>query len=93
MANPALTPKNNKTREERYELALQHFSALSKIRKYDNKNQRKRIEDAQDYFMIMNEYYKHPERIRNQEKQKLKRQKRDSFWKSYGTLEILDDIR
>ena len=43
--------------------------------------------------MIMNEYYKHPERIRNQEKQKLKRQKRDSFWKSYGTLEILDDIR
>ena len=91
-ARLVLESKNNKTREERYELALQHFSALSKIRKYDNKNQRKRIEDAQDYFMIMNEYYKHPERIRNQEKQKLKRQKRDSFWKSYGTLEILDDI-
>lgn len=45
-----------------------------------------------DYFMIMNEHYKHPERIRNQEKHKLKRQKRDSFWEAYGTMEILDDI-
>lgn len=50
------------------------------------------IDDAQDYFMIMNEHYKHPERIRNQEKHKLKRQKRDSFWEAYGTMEILDDI-
>lgn len=88
-----LESKNKKTREDRYELVLQHFSALSKIRKYAHKNQKKRIVDAQDYFMIMNEHYKHPERIRKQEKQKLKRQKRDSFWKSYGTLEILDDIR
>ena len=87
-----LDSKNAKTREDRYELALQHFSALSKIRKYADKNQKKRIADAQDYFMIMNEHYKHPERIRNQEKQKLKRQKRDSFWEAYGTMEILDDI-
>ena len=86
-----LDSKNAKTREDRYELALQHFSALSKIRKYADKNQKKRIADAQDYFMIMNEHYKHPERIRNQEKQKLKRQKRDSFWEAYGTMEILDD--
>ena len=49
------------------------FSALSKIRKYADKNQKKRIADAQGYFMIMNEQYKHPERIRKQEKQKLKR--------------------
>ena len=50
-----LDSKNAKTREDRYELALQHFSALSKIRKYADKNQKKRIADAQDYFMIMNE--------------------------------------
>ena len=86
-----LESKNAKTREDRYELVLQHFSALSKIRKYADKNQKKRIADAQDYFMIMNEHYKHLERIRNQEKQKLKRQKRDSFWEAYGTMEILDD--
>ena len=47
-----LESKNNKTREDRYELALQHFSALSKIRKYADKNQKKRIADAQDYFMM-----------------------------------------
>ena len=91
-ARLVLESKNNKTREDRYELALQHFSTLSKIRKYADKNQKKRIADAQDYFMIMNEHYKHPERIRKQEKQKLKRQKRDSFLEAYGTMEILDDI-
>lgn len=64
-----LESKNNKTREDRYELALQHFSALSKIRKYADKNQKKR-----------------------QEKQKLKRLKRDPFLEAYGTMEILDDI-
>ena len=91
-ARLVLESKNNKTREDRYELALQHFSTLSKIRKYADKNQKKRIADAQDYFMIMNEHYKHPERIRKQEKPKLKRQKRDSFLEAYGTMEILDDI-
>ena len=91
-ARLVLESKNNKTREDRYELALQHFSTLSKIRKYADKNQKKRIADAQDYFMIMNEHYKHPERIRKQEMQTLKRQKRDSCVEAYGTMEILDDI-
>lgn len=67
--------KNQKTREERYDLSLQHFDALSKIQKYADKAQKKRIADAQDYFMIMNEYYKHPDYIRNKEKQKRKKQK------------------
>lgn len=39
----ALESKNNKTREDRYELALQHFSALSKIWKYADKNQKKEL--------------------------------------------------
>ena len=65
--------KNQKTREERYDLSLQHFDALSKIQKYADKKQKKRIADAQDQFMIMNENYKHPERIRKQEKQDRKR--------------------
>ena len=42
--------------------------------------------------MIMNENYKHPERIRKQEKQDQKKKKRDDFWETYGTMEILDDI-
>lgn len=84
--------KNQKTREERYNLSLQHFDALSKIQKYADKKQKKRIADAQDQFMIMNEHYKHPERIRKQEKQERKKQKRNAFWENYGTMEILDDI-
>lgn len=56
--------KNQKTREERYDLSLQHFDALLKVQKYADKTQKKRIADAQDHFMIMNEYYKH----RKQEK-------------------------
>ena len=64
--------KNQKTREERYDLSLQHFDALSKIQKYADKAQKKRIADAQDYFMNMNEYYKHPDCIRNKEKQERK---------------------
>lgn len=90
--NLVLTSKNKKTQAERYELALQYYGTLTKVQKYADRKQKKAINDAQDQFMIMNERYKHPERIRNQEKQKLKRQKRDSFWESYGTLEILDDI-
>lgn len=84
--------KNQKTREERYDLSLQHFDALSKIQKYADKKQKKRIADAQDQFIIMNEHYKHPERLRKQEKQERKKQKRDAFWETYGTMEILDDI-
>lgn len=53
--------KNQKTRKERYDLSLRHFEALSKIQKYADKKQKKRIADAQDQFMIMNEHYKHPE--------------------------------
>ncbi len=60
--------KNQKTREERYDLCLQHFDALSKIQKYADKKQKKRIADAQDQFMIMNEFYKHSQRIRKLEK-------------------------
>lgn len=63
--------KNQKTREERYDLSLQHFDALFKVQKYADKTQKKRIADAQDHFMIMNEYYKH----RKQEKQERKKQK------------------
>ena len=40
--------KNQKTRKERYDLSLQHFEALSKIQKYADKKQKKRIADAQD---------------------------------------------
>lgn len=86
------TSKNKKTREERYELALQHYGALTKIQKYADKKQKKAINDALDEFMIMNESYKHPERVQAQEKQEIKRQKRDAFWETYGTMEILDDI-
>ena len=63
--------KNQKTRKERYDLSLQHFDALLKVQKYADKTQKKRIADAQDHFMIMNEYYKH----RKQEKQERKKQK------------------
>lgn len=65
--------KNQKTREERYDLSLQHFDALLKVQKYADKTQKKRIADAQDHFMIMNEYYKH----RKQEKQERKKQKQE----------------
>lgn len=60
--------KNQKTIEERYDLSLQHFDALLKVQKYADKTQKKRIADAQDHFMIMNEYYKHPGYIKKQEK-------------------------
>ena len=42
--------------------------------------------------MIMNEHYKHPERIRKQEKQKLKKTEKRFVLEAYGTMEILDDI-
>lgn len=45
--------KNQKTREERYDLSLQHFDALLKVQKYADKTQKKRIADAQDHFMII----------------------------------------
>ena len=73
--------KNSRTREDRYELSLQHFDALSKIQKYADKNQKKRIADAQDHFMIMNEHYRHPERIRKQEKKHQKNRSEMPFGK------------
>ena len=41
----------------------------------------KRIADAQDYFMIMNEHYRHPERIRKQEKKQQKNRSEIPFGK------------
>lgn len=90
--NLVLTSKNKKTQAERYELELQHYGALTKVQKYADRKQKKAINDAQNQFMIMNERYKHPEHVRRQEKQEMKRQKRDVFWEAYGTMEILDDI-
>ena len=43
-ARLVLESKNNKTREDRYELALQHFSTLSKIRKYADKIRKKGLQ-------------------------------------------------
>ena len=73
--------KNSRTREDRYELSLQHFDALSKIQKYADKNQKKRIADAQNHFMIMNEHYRHPGRIRKQEKKHQKNRSEIPFGK------------
>lgn len=44
--------KNQKTREERYDLSLQHFDALSKIQKYADKAQKKRIAQHRRIFSI-----------------------------------------
>ena len=55
--------ENSRTREDRYELSLQHFDALSKIQKYADKNQKKRIADAQDHFMIAMEVITMVERM------------------------------
>jgi hypothetical protein len=87
--------KNQKTREERYDLSLQHFDALLKVQKYADKTQKKRIADAQDHFMIMNEYYKH----RKQEKQERKKQKselnfiQDDAKKPLKTRIFLDKLK
>lgn len=87
--------KNQKTREERYDLSLQHFDALLKVQKYADKTQKKRIADAQDHFMIMNEYYKH----RKQEKQEQKKQKlelnfiQDDAKKPLKTRIFLDKLK
>ncbi len=46
--NLVLTSKNKKTQAERYELALQHYGALTKVQKYADRKQKKAINDAQD---------------------------------------------
>lgn len=44
--------KNQKTREERYDLSLQHFDALSKIQKYADKAQKNRIAQHRLFSII-----------------------------------------
>ena len=55
--------KNQKTREERYDLSLQHFDALSKIQKYADKAQKKRIAQYRLFSIITPKMIKERQRI------------------------------
>lgn len=55
--------KNQKTREERYDLSLQHFDALSKIQKYADKAQKNRIAQHRLFSIITPKMIKERQRI------------------------------
>lgn len=85
------TSKNWKTKQERYELACKKYGALSKVRKFANKEQKQIIDRAIDDFVQMQDIYKHPKKYApiDYEESNSKQMKED-FWDVYAQGEMLD---
>lgn len=85
------TSKNGRTKTERYEQACKKYGALSKVRKYANKEQKQIIDRAIDDFIQMQDIYKHPKKYSpieyNEDNSK---QMKDDFWDVYAQGEMLD---
>ena len=85
-----LTSKNEQTRKERYALAQKHFAALVKIKNYASKEQKKGINQALDDFLKMEDAYKHPRKISEEQRKANKRQMKQDFWDVYAQGEMMD---
>lgn len=85
------TSNNWKTKQERYELACKKYGALSKVRKYANKEQKQIIDRAIDDFIQMQDIYKHPKKYEPIEyKESNSKQMKEDFWDVYAQGEMLD---
>lgn len=85
------TSKNWKTKQERYELACKKYGALSKVRKYANKEQKQIIDRAIDDFIQMQDIYKHPKKYAPIEyEESNSKQMKEDFWDVYAQGEMLD---
>ena len=85
-----LTSENKKTQKESLALAQKYFAALVKVKKYATKEQKKGISQALDDFLKMEDMYKHPNRISEQERMKNRKQMKQDFWDVYAQGEMLD---
>lgn len=85
-----LTSKNEQTRKDRFALAQKKFGMLSKVKKYANKEQKKVINQALNDFLIMEDMYKHPDKVTNQQRLANSKQMKEDFWDVYAQGEMLD---
>ena len=85
-----VTSENKKTREQRYALAADHRRALKKVRKYTNKEQKKQVDKALKAFDEMENCLNQIEREKAFAKEIARRQRKDEFWDTYATMEMID---
>ena len=85
-----MTSENKKTREQRYALAADHRRALKKVRKYTNKEQKKQVDKALKAFDEMENCLNQIEREKAFAKEIARRQRKDEFWDTYATMEMID---
>lgn len=85
-----LTSKNEQTRKDRYVLAQKHFAALVKIRNYASKDQKKGLNQALDDFLKMEDMYRHPGKISEEQCKANERQMKQDFWDVYAQGEMQD---
>lgn len=85
-----LTSKYKDTRQSRYKLACEHYGALIKVKKYANREQRKKLDQAIDTFVKADDMYRHPNRAKAIAEKQARQKKKDEFWEAYGMLEMLE---
>lgn len=85
-----MTSENKMTREQRYALAADHRRALKKVRKYTNKEQKKQVDKALKAFDEMENCLNQIEREKAFAKEIARRQRKDEFWDTYATMEMID---
>ena len=82
--------ENEKTRRNRYELAREHDCALLKVQKFASKEQKKVIHRAVDDFLLMEDWYQHPNRGKYEVLRAKRQREKDEFWEAYGMMEMID---
>lgn len=82
--------EDEKTRRNRYELAREHDCALLKVQKFASKEQKKVIHRAVDDFLLMEDWYQHPNRGKYEVLRAKRQREKDEFWEAYGMMEMID---
>lgn len=86
----AMTSENKRTRDQRYALACDHRRALKKVRKYTNNAQKSQVDKALRAFDDMENCLNQIERDKSFAKEMAKKQRKEEFWDTYATMEMID---
>ena len=91
-----LNSKYEETRKSRYALACKHYGALSKVRKFTDKRQRKVLDKAIDDFVKADDLYHHPNRADSAPAYNNRKKNKEEFWGGVAEeeffVDFMDDI-
>lgn len=85
-----LTSQNENIRKERFRLAQKEYAVLVRVRKYATKEQKKGINQAISDFLVMEDKYKHPNKLTDKQRHDIRKQNKQDFWDDVAFMGLVD---